>query len=96
MVGHRDVPGRPALFGTTKAFLDYFGLKRLDELPPLSELKDLGDLEPELRFDPEPATDRPAGDTADTIDAGGIAVPTDDTHERDDAEPASSEHATND
>ncbi|HEY4559843.1 MAG TPA: SMC-Scp complex subunit ScpB [Lysobacter sp.] len=51
VVGHRDVPGRPALFGTTKAFLDYFGLKRLDELPPLSELKDIGDLEPQLQFE---------------------------------------------
>jgi segregation and condensation protein B len=51
VVGHRDVPGRPALFGTTKGFLDYFGLKRLDELPPLSELKDIGELEPQLAFD---------------------------------------------
>ncbi|TBR10934.1 MAG: SMC-Scp complex subunit ScpB [Lysobacter sp.] len=51
VVGHRDVPGRPALFGTTKTFLDYFGLKRLDELPPLSELKDIGELEPQLQFD---------------------------------------------
>ena len=48
VVGHRDVPGKPALFGTTKVFLDYFGLKRLDELPPLSELKDIGELEPQL------------------------------------------------
>lgn len=48
VVGHRDVPGKPALFGTTRAFLDYFGLKRLDELPPLSELKDIGELEPQL------------------------------------------------
>mgnify|MGYP003585729881 CR=1 FL=1 len=54
VVGHRDVPGRPALFGTTKAFLDYFGLKRLDELPPLSELKDIGELEPQLPFDTAP------------------------------------------
>jgi len=51
VVGHRDVPGRPALFGTTKGFLDYFGLKRLDELPPLSELRDIGELEPQLAFD---------------------------------------------
>jgi segregation and condensation protein B len=51
VVGHRDVPGKPALFGTTRGFLDYFNLKRLDELPPLSELKDLGELEPQLRFD---------------------------------------------
>jgi segregation and condensation protein B len=50
-VGHRDVPGRPELFGTTKAFLDYFGLKSLDELPPLAELKDIPELEPQLPFD---------------------------------------------
>jgi segregation and condensation protein B len=36
VVGHRDVPGRPEMFGTTKAFLDYFGLKKLDDLPPLA------------------------------------------------------------
>ncbi|KQN98223.1 MULTISPECIES: SMC-Scp complex subunit ScpB [Stenotrophomonas] len=48
VVGHRDVPGKPALFGTTRGFLDYFGLKRLDELPPLSELRDIGELEPQL------------------------------------------------
>jgi segregation and condensation protein B len=58
VVGHRDVPGKPALFGTTKAFLDYFGLKRLDELPPLSELKDIGELEPQLPLDGAPM---PAG-----------------------------------
>jgi segregation and condensation protein B len=54
VVGHRDVPGKPALFGTTKIFLDYFGLKRLDELPPLSELKDIGELEPQLFMDQAP------------------------------------------
>jgi segregation and condensation protein B len=40
VVGHRDVPGKPAMFGTTREFLDYFGLKKLEELPPLAELKD--------------------------------------------------------
>ena len=38
VVGHRDVPGKPAMFGTTREFLDYFGLQKLDELPPLAEL----------------------------------------------------------
>ena len=52
VVGHRDVPGRPELLATTKTFLDYFGLKRLDELPPLSELRDIGELEPQLPFEP--------------------------------------------
>src|SRR5690606_19194309 len=41
IVGHRDVPGRPAMFGTTREFLDYFGLKSLDELPTLAELRDI-------------------------------------------------------
>jgi segregation and condensation protein B len=66
VVGHRDIPGRPELLGTTKAFLDYFGLKRLDELPPLSELKDFGELEPQLQFDGKPGEAMPVGD----IDAG--------------------------
>lgn len=40
VVGHRDVPGRPEMFGTTKEFLDYFGLKSLEDLPPLAEIRD--------------------------------------------------------
>jgi segregation and condensation protein B len=69
VVGHRDVPGKPALFGTTKGFLDYFGLKRLDELPPLSELKEIGELEPQLQFNDEDGAKPPR-----TIDAGGIGT----------------------
>ncbi|SEL88303.1 segregation and condensation protein B [Pseudoxanthomonas sp. GM95] len=81
VVGHRDVPGRPALFGTTRGFLDYFGLKRLDELPPLSELKDIGELDPQLPFasapiaakadaEGQPASDNAGSDAADdTADA---------------------------
>lgn len=42
VVGHRDVPGKPAMFGTTREFLDYFGLQKLDDLPPLAELARLG------------------------------------------------------
>jgi segregation and condensation protein B len=53
VVGHRDVPGRPELLGTTRDFLDYFGLKSLDELPPLAELKAIGDIK--VQFDlPDP------------------------------------------
>jgi len=48
VVGHRDVPGKPAMFGTTREFLDYFGLKRLEELPSLAELRDLDSLNVEL------------------------------------------------
>lgn len=56
VVGHRDVPGRPALYATTRQFLDYFGLKSLDELPSLSELKEFDML------DSDTTEDEPAGD----------------------------------
>ena len=49
VVGTRDVPGRPELLGTTRDFLDYFGLKSLDELPPLAELKAVGRYQPAAR-----------------------------------------------
>jgi len=48
VVGHRDVPGRPAMFGTTKSFLDYFGLKKLDDLPELADLSDWESLRVQL------------------------------------------------
>lgn len=48
VVGHRDVPGRPAVFATTREFLDYFGLKSLDGLPSLAELKDIDDINADL------------------------------------------------
>lgn len=50
VLGHRDVPGRPELLGTTRSFLDYFNLKSLDELPTLAEIKDIDNLEPELEL----------------------------------------------
>jgi segregation and condensation protein B len=49
-VGHREVPGRPELLGTTREFLDYFGLKSLDELPTLAELKDMDNVGVQLEF----------------------------------------------
>ena len=53
VVGHRDVPGRPAMFATTKTFLDYFNLKSLQDLPPLSEIKELDNSDSELSLDEE-------------------------------------------
>lgn len=50
VVGHRDVPGRPELLGTTREFLEYFGLRSLDELPPLAQLKTLGELNMQLEL----------------------------------------------
>jgi segregation and condensation protein B len=48
VVGHRDVPGKPELLGTTREFLDYFSLKKLDDLPTLAQLKELEDLRVQL------------------------------------------------
>jgi segregation and condensation protein B len=50
VVGHRDVPGRPAMFATTRLFLDYFGLKKLDDLPPLADLSDWESLRVQLNL----------------------------------------------
>ena len=50
VVGHKEVPGRPALLGTTRQFLDYFNLKSLDEMPSLSEIQDIEKLYPELEL----------------------------------------------
>ncbi|WP_456414493.1 SMC-Scp complex subunit ScpB [Thiolapillus sp.] len=56
VVGQRDVPGKPSLYGTTREFLDYFGLKSLDELPTLAEIRDLDVINEELNLQ-EPDTD---------------------------------------
>lgn len=53
IVGYRDVPGKPAMFATTKVFLDHFNLKNLDDLPPLAELREM-ETEPVLDFDDAP------------------------------------------
>ncbi|MCY4420019.1 MAG: SMC-Scp complex subunit ScpB [Gammaproteobacteria bacterium] len=57
VVGHKEVPGRPALYGSTQQFLDYFNMKSLDEMPSLAELKDLDLMHPELEL-PRPQTDK--------------------------------------
>ena len=83
VIGHRDVPGRPELLGTTRGFLDYFGLKSLDQLPPLSELKDFGELDPQLSFvDPDAPKPAPI-----------IAGISDDAEPDDDAADASADDA---
>jgi len=70
VVGHRDVPGRPAMFGTTKGFLDYFGLKKLDDLPPLADLSDWESLRVQLNL-PEVEGQDGSGDVV-VVDDGGI------------------------
>jgi len=63
VVGHRDVPGRPAMYATTRQFLDYFNLKTLDQLPALADIRDLETLNAELGFS-DPASATESGDAA--------------------------------
>jgi segregation and condensation protein B len=75
VVGHRDVPGRPELLGTTRDFLDYFGLKNLDELPPLAELKVIGDIKVQFDLpDPGPVALAEDANGAAGAAAAGVAV----------------------
>jgi segregation and condensation protein B len=88
-LGHRDVPGKPALYGTTRQFLDHFNLKSLDELPTLAELRDIDSINAELDLD-DPFQ-APDGDT-DAIIANvplaeaRIHDDVDDTDDTDDAD----------
>jgi segregation and condensation protein B len=71
VVGHRDLPGRPELLGTTREFLDYFGLTSLEDMPPLAELRALSDLDPQLELPPPMA----AVELAEVTDAAPEAAP---------------------
>ena len=71
VLGHKDVPGKPTLYGTTKEFLDYFNLKSLDQLPTLAEIKDLDSIHPELALDEDSAehvSDQPKEEGAEQSD----------------------------
>ena len=77
VIGTRDVPGRPELLGTTAEFLDYFGLRKLEQLPPLAELKALTELNMQLELNGAtavpalPAPDFDAEAAAEDMDAEG-------------------------
>lgn len=71
VVGHRDVPGKPALYATTSEFLDYFNLKSLQDLPPLAELRDIDSINAELDWgddDSGPQNEMSGEDYSDTDD----------------------------
>ena len=73
VVGHRDVPGKPAMFGTTRLFLDYFNLKKLDDLPPLAELAALEPVEIQLELgtaDQVPESQEGVAEAAPDAEAG--------------------------
>ncbi len=98
VVGHRDVPGKPALYATTREFLDYFNLKSLNELPTLAEIRDLDSINRELELsDPDRQAQQAPAET------GGGDAETDDeviaedsellTEEVEGAEPEASDEA---
>jgi segregation and condensation protein B len=70
VVGHRDVPGKPELLGSTREFLDYFGLKKLDDLPTLAQLKELEDLRVQLALPGAEPIAAPEAQALPSQDAG--------------------------
>jgi segregation and condensation protein B len=97
VVGYRDVPGKPALFGTTRIFLDYFNLKSLDELPPLAEIKDIEEFDPQLTLGPvaPPSGDNDSheGDIVDEIPHEAEAENDDVTAANDASSESAEEHS---
>jgi segregation and condensation protein B len=94
VVGHKDVPGRPAMYATTRQFLDYFNLKSLDELPSLAEIRDLDTMNEELALEGADTPDITEVDSAPDLvlvtDEAAADVTTDDVtgeveHETQDA-----------
>ncbi|HIG41171.1 MAG: SMC-Scp complex subunit ScpB [bacterium] len=83
IVGHRDVPGRPAIYATTRTFLDYFDLSSLDELPTLSEIKDLDKMNEELDLGAE-----------DLIQPRTLDLVSDDEHDQTEADDATLQEVT--
>ncbi|MFO7603328.1 MAG: SMC-Scp complex subunit ScpB [Gammaproteobacteria bacterium] len=76
IVGHRDVPGKPAIYATTRTFLDYFNLKSLESLPPLAELRDLDKInaELELRYPDMPKAENEDSDEFDAEDTAAVVT----------------------
>ncbi len=74
VVGHRDVPGRPAMYATTRQFLDYFNLKSLDQLPALAEIRDLETLNAELGFSEPLQEEGASSEGASSEEGPGLTV----------------------
>jgi len=74
IVGHREVPGKPAIYGTTKEFLDYFNLKKLSDLPPLQELVDFDQIEKQLNEQLPLDAEKPVEPTEPTVEEAAAVV----------------------
>jgi segregation and condensation protein B len=90
VVGHRDVPGKPELLGTTREFLDYFSLKKLDDLPTLAQLKELEDLRVQLNLPGAGPQVALATDDGPGSEAGADGVPLAGSSDDDDLEDSTS------
>jgi len=95
VVGHRDVPGRPAMYATTRQFLDYFNLKTLDQLPALAEIRDFETLTRELGFEIEPESapesdSEPESESSLTVVGGTEHVSADEENETQPQHPSES------
>jgi segregation and condensation protein B len=99
VVGHRDVPGKPELLGTTRDFLDYFSLQKLDDLPTLAQLKELEDLRVQLSLpgaDPVAPPEAVAGDSAAAAGSTGEAAGDDSLADDPGDEPTADDAAADD
>ena len=96
VVGHRDVPGKPAMFGTTREFLDYFDLKKLDDLPPLAELADLEPAGVQLELDENQEAALSVGDEARQAQDEADASASSDKAEDDDTDDGAAIDGIND
>jgi segregation and condensation protein B len=83
VVGHRELPGRPELLGTTREFLDYFGLRSVDELPPLAQLRGLDEIDPQLALPVDPEAPVGADSSGDEPTPSVAAMLTDDAGDPD-------------
>lgn len=92
IVGHRDVPGRPALYATTRGFLDYFNMKSMDDLPTLAEVRSLEQINGELDLEEGGKKDADVSDT--TNDANAVSEPESEGMELDESDSAVSNSTT--
>ncbi|MGJ8686980.1 MAG: SMC-Scp complex subunit ScpB [Spongiibacteraceae bacterium] len=94
VVGHKDVPGRPAMYATTRQFLDYFNLRNLDELPNLAEISELDSLNGELALDELVAESDTTGNESPELETEDVAeMPSNDNTEQLDSPMTDSEQA---
>jgi segregation and condensation protein B len=75
VLGHKDVPGKPTLYGTTREFLDYFNLKSLDELPSLAEIKDIDKIYPELALEEAANAEQSESDPSEVTEDQDADIP---------------------